>query len=306
MATGIDSPQQPEPPGSGDSGMQATPSASKPRKKSKAGRDLKTAIPVGAGLGGIVIASIAFNPRWWYVVVSIAIAIATWEVFKRMRQAGIRMPFVPMLLGSQATIWLTLPFGPEGAFAGYASTVVVVLIWRLFLDGLSSAPRNYLRDVAVSVFVLSWVGVPAAAGAMLSLGDYGAQQVIALIVLVVCSDVGGYVAGVLFGKRPMAPAISPKKSWEGFAGSMLFGVVGGVLVVMFLFDDLAYKGALLGIFAVITASLGDLVESQVKRDLGIKDMGSLLPGHGGLMDRLDSLLPSAVVAWLVFSYLVWV
>ena len=120
----------------------------------------------------------------------------------------------------------------------------------------------------------------------------------------VCSDVGGYIAGVLFGKHPMAPAISPKKSWEGFAGSLILAMVGGALVVWLLFDDDIWKGILLGVLAVFTATLGDLVESQVKRDLGIKDMGTLLPGHGGFMDRLDSVLPSAVVVWIVFTFVV--
>ena len=132
----------------------------------------------------------------------------------------------------------------------------------------------------------------------------GRYRVYTFLIVLVCSDVGGFTAGVLFGKHPMVPAISPKKSWEGFAGSLLFAIVGGALVVSLLFHDDIWKGILLGILTVFTATLGDLVESQVKRDLGIKDMGTLLPGHGGFMDRLDSVLPSAVVVWIIFTFVV--
>ena len=122
--------------------------------------------------------------------------------------------------------------------------------------------------------------------------------------MVVCSDTGGYMAGVLFGKHPMAPSISPKKSWEGLIGSMVIGVVGGALSVMWLLHGHWWLGVPFGVALVICATGGDLVESLIKRDLGIKDMGNLLPGHGGLMDRMDSLLPSAVASWLLLSVLV--
>ena len=134
--------------------------------------------------------------------------------------------------------------------------------------------------------------------------DDGPDRVVVFIVLVVLSDVGGYVAGVLFGKHPMAPTVSPKKSWEGFAGSALFCAVGGAVALPTLLDGAAWQGALFGLALMVTATLGDLGESMIKRDLGIKDMGSLLPGHGGIMDRLDSLLPAAPVAYLLLAWLV--
>lgn len=280
------------------------PTAAAAAPPSRAGRDLTRAIPVGIGLGALVIASIAFNPRAWYLVAAGAVAIGTWEVFKRLRQAQFTLPLLPLLLGGQAMVWSGFAIGPVGAFAAFAATAVVVLVWRLLMGGLETAPRNYLRDVSVSVFVLVWIAVPGSLGAMLSDGEFGAQRVIALILLVVCSDIGGYVAGVLFGKHPMAPAISPKKSWEGFVGSLVLAMIGGALVVALLFEDDLWKGVLLGVLTVLTATLGDLVESQVKRDLGIKDMGTLLPGHGGFMDRLDSVLPSAVVVWIIFTFVV--
>ena len=280
------------------------PTAAAAAPPSRAGRDLTRAIPVGVGLGALVIASLAFSPRWWYLVAAGAVAIGTWEVFRRLRQARFRLPLVPLLVGGQAMVVAAFFLGARGAFTALAATTVVVLVWRLFLDGVETAPQNYLRDVSISLFVLCWIAVPGAAGAMLADGEFGAQRVVALILLVVCSDVGGYVAGVIFGRHPMARAISPKKSWEGFAGSLVFAGIGGALVVVLLFQDHLLKGVLLGVLTVCTATLGDLVESQVKRDLGIKDMSTMLPGHGGFMDRLDSVLPSAVVVWIVFTFIV--
>lgn len=280
------------------------PTAAAAAPPSRAGRDLTRAIPVGVGLGALVIASIAFNPRAWYFVAAGAVAIGTWEVFKRLRQARFQLPLIPLMVGGQAIVWSGFVGEALGAFAAFAATSVVVLVWRLLMAGLHTAPQNYLRDVSVSMFVLVWIAVPGSLGAMLSDGDRGALKVIALILLVVCSDIGGYVSGVLFGKHPMAPAISPKKSWEGFAGSLVFAMTGGALVVALLFQDDIWKGILLGVLTVLTATLGDLVESQVKRDLGIKDMGTMLPGHGGFMDRLDSVLPSAVAVWIIFTFVV--
>jgi phosphatidate cytidylyltransferase len=166
-----------------------------------------------------------------------------------------------------------------------------------------AAPGTYLRDISTTVFLATWVPLFASFGALLIYPHDGAGRVFCLMLGVTFSDIGGYTAGVLFGKHPMVPAISPKKSWEGLAGSLLFGITASVLAVAFLLHRPAWVGVPLGLMLVVTGTLGDLVESQVKRDLGIKDMGTLLPGHGGLMDRLDSLLPSAVATWIVLTLL---
>ncbi len=269
---------------------------------SRAGRNLPAAIGVGVGLGALVICVLLFAPTAWVAVVAVAAAIATWEVCTRLRQGGIAVPLLPLLAGGQAMIWLAWPYGVEGVFDAFAVTVLVLMIWRLVSGGLSAAPRNYTRDMAVGVFVAAWIPLFAAIGALLVLdGDDGAGKVFCLMIGVVCSDVGGYAAGVLFGKHPMVPAISPKKSWEGLAGSLLLGVVGGVLTVTLILGAAWWIGVILGAVIVLSSTLGDLVESQVKRDLGIKDMGTLLPGHGGIMDRLDSALPSAVATWVVLG-----
>lgn len=273
-------------------------------KQSKAGRNLPAAIGVGVGLGALVICTLLFVPKLWVAVVAVAAAIATYEVAQRLREGGILVPLIPLVLGGQAMIWLSWPYGIEGVFNAFGVTVLVLMIWRLLNGGLANKPENYTRDTAIAIFVAAWIPLFASFATLMVVdGDKGPEMVFCLMIGIVLSDVGGYVAGVLFGKHPMVPAISPKKSWEGFAGSMLFGIVGGVLTVTFILDAAPWIGALLGAVLVLSATLGDLVESQFKRDLGIKDMSALLPGHGGIMDRLDSALPSAVVTWVLLGAL---
>ncbi len=278
--------------------------ADPPKKPSRAGRNLPAAIAVGAALGFSVIAILLFIRYAWVGVVAVAMAVATHEVVRRLRTAGYAIPVVPLLVGGQAMIWLTWPpFGPAGALGAFGGTVVVCMIWRLLSGGLKEAPVNYLRDISATVFLAAWIPLAGAFGTLLVYPEDGGARVLCLMVGVVFSDIGGYTAGVLFGKHPMVPAISPKKSWEGFAGSLVCGTAAAVLAVTFLLDKPAWVGVPLGLMLVITGTLGDLIESQVKRDLGIKDMGTLLPGHGGLMDRLDSILPSAVATWIVLTLL---
>ncbi len=274
-----------------------------PAKTSRAGRNLPAAIAVSLLLGGIVISTLIFAPRGWVVILAVAMPIATHEVVKRLREAGYSIPLIPLLVGGQAMIWLTWPFGAAGALGAYGGTVLVCLIWRLLSQGLQSQPVNYLRDVAVTIFLATWIPLFGAFGALLVYPEDGWARVFAFMLVVVFSDIGGYAAGVLFGKHRMVPAISPKKSWEGLAGSVICGTTAAVLAVVFLLHKPWWVGIPLGIMLVITATLGDLVESQFKRDLGIKDMGTLLPGHGGLMDRIDGALPSAVATWIVLSLL---
>lgn len=273
------------------------------KKTGRAGRNLPAAIGVGAFLGFGVIAILVFAPLGWVPVVAVAMAVATHEVVKRLRTAGYSIPIVPLLAGGQAMVWLTWPFGPAGALGAFGATVVVCMIWRLLSGGMTNAPVNYLRDVTTTIFLAAWIPLFGSFGVLLVYPEDGRWRVLCLMLGVVFSDIGGYAAGVLFGKHPMVPAISPKKSWEGFAGSLIFGTAASVLAVTFLLEKPAWVGIPLGLMLVVTGTLGDLVESQVKRDLGIKDMGTLLPGHGGLMDRLDSVLPSAVATWVVLTLL---
>ncbi|WP_307817846.1 phosphatidate cytidylyltransferase [Nocardia acididurans] len=270
---------------------------------SKAGRNLPAALAVGFGLGLSLIAILLWAPKVLVGVIAVAMAVATWEVAKRLREADVLVPRIPLLVGGQAIIWLAWPAGPQGVVGAFGATALTVMVWRLFDHGLQATPRNYLRDTAISIFVLAWVPLLAAFAVLMLDQPDGNLRVLTFMILVVCSDVGGYVAGVLFGKHPMVPAISPKKSWEGFAGSLVFSVIGGLLTVTLLLQANSMIGVLLGVGLVLVATSGDLIESQVKRELGIKDMGTLLPGHGGIMDRLDSMLPSAFVSWLVLTAL---
>jgi phosphatidate cytidylyltransferase len=272
-------------------------------KKSRAGRNLPAAIAVGATLGLGAIAILLFAPKWWLAVLALAIPIATHEVIRRLREAGYALPAVALLVGGQAILWLTWPYGVAGALGGYGGTIVVCMVWRLVGHGLSQQPVNYLRDISATVLLATWVPLFATFSALLVFQGHGGGRVLAVIATVVFADIGGYVAGVLFGKHPLAPAISPKKSWEGLGGSLVFGITAAVFSVTFLLGKDWWVGVLLGLLLVVTGVLGDLVESQVKRDLGIKDMGTLLPGHGGLMDRIDAMLPSAVAGWIVLTLL---
>jgi phosphatidate cytidylyltransferase len=279
------------------------------KRASRAGRNLPAAIAVGVTIGVLLIATLVFVPRLWVVHCSWAILVASHEVVRRLREAGYVIPVIPLLVGGQVTVWLTWPFHAAGALAGFGATAVVCMMWRLFMQDNSKRPEpfagspsaNYLRDASATVFLAAWVPLFASFAALLVYPKDGAGRVFCLMITVIASDVGGYAVGVLLGKHPMVPAISPKKSWEGFAGSLVCGITAAILTATFLAGKPPWIGALLGVVLVPTCTLGDLVESQVKRDLGIKDMGRLLPGHGGLMDRLDGLLPSAVVAWTVLT-----
>ena len=274
-----------------------------PKKVSRAGRNLPAAIGVGVLLGAMAIVILLFAPKGWLPVLAVAMPIATHEVVRRLREAGYDLPVIPLLIGGQAMIWLTWPYGPAGLLGAYGGTIVVCMVWRLVGQDLSEQPVNYLRDISATVLLATWVPLFASFTALLIFQDHGGIRTFTVIATVVFADIGGYVAGVLFGKHLMVPAISPKKSWEGLGGSLLFGITASVLTVAFLLDKPAWVGVPLGLMLVITGVLGDLVESQVKRDLGIKDMGTLLPGHGGIMDRIDAMLPSAVAGWIVLTLL---
>jgi len=298
---------RPEPPDDGTSESSARgshgpdPAAATPT--SRAGRNLPAALGVGLGLGLSLIAILLFVPKVFIAVAGTAIGIATWELAKRLREADVLVPRIPLIAGGQAVFWLGWPFGAPGVIGAFAGTTLVCMVWRLFASGVATPPRNFLRDTAITIFALAWVPLLASFAVLLLLAPDGNLRVLTFMILVVCSDVGGYVAGVLFGRHPMVPSISPKKSWEGFFGSMVFAVIGGLLTVTLLLEANSMIGVLLGVGLVLVATMGDLIESQIKRELGIKDMGTMLPGHGGIMDRLDSMLPSAFVSWLVLCTL---
>ena len=270
-----------------------------PERRSRAGRNLPVAIAVGVSLAALVLVTLYTEKVVFVGLLVVAVTLALWELTNAFHAGRVRLPVVPLVVGSWAIIIGAYAGGTEPMLAGLMLTVLATILWRL-----PENPRGYVRDVTAGVFATMYVTFLAAFAALLLRSDDGADRVVTFILLTVLSDTGGYVAGVLFGRHPMAPKVSPKKSWEGFAGSALFSGVGGAIALPLLLDGPAWAGALLGLAVMTAATLGDLGESMIKRDLGIKDMGSLLPGHGGLMDRLDYLLLAAPISYLLLAWLV--
>jgi phosphatidate cytidylyltransferase len=268
-------------------------------RKSRAGRNLPAAIGVGAALGALILISIFTYRPSFAVIITLAAAIGVYEMVTAIATVEARPPLVPLVVGGlamDAAAWFR---GPDGLVGALMLTVLGLVVWRL-ADGAA----GYLPDVASSVLVAVYVPFLAGFAALLLQPDDGAARVVMFILAVVCSDTGGYAAGVLIGRHPMAPMVSPKKSWEGFTGSIIGAGACGVLMMVYCFHQQWWQGALFGVAIAITATLGDLGESMIKRDLGIKDMGSVLPGHGGVLDRLDSLLMTAPVCWALLHVLV--
>ena len=264
----------------------------------RAGRDLGAAVGVGLSLGALIVASLLIWRPAFVGVVTAAMLVGVVELSRALSAGRFRPPLVPLLVGTLAMEGLAWTRGATGLVVGFLLTVLAVVLWRL-ADG----PAGYLKDASAGVLVALYVPLLGGFAVLLLVPDDGVARVLVFIATVVASDVGGYAAGVLFGKHPMAPSISPKKSWEGFGGSVTACMVLATLLLTWALDGPWWGGLIFGASIAVSATIGDLGESLIKRDLGIKDMGHLLPGHGGLMDRLDSLLPSAAVAYLLLSVL---
>lgn len=262
---------------------------------SRAGRDLPVAIGVGLGLLALVAASLFIRKEAFVVLAVLACWGALWELRNAVARRDLHLPMAPLLVGAAGILVSAYSAGAEALLVSFLLTVGGVVVWRV-LDGTGTTA---LRDAAAATFATAYV--PFLAGfVMLMLAEPdGAWRVVLFILLVVANDVGGYVVGSLLGRHPMAPSVSPKKSWEGLAGSVLLACGVGAAGAHLIFDQPPAVGLALGGCAVLTATLGDLSESLLKRDLELKDMGTLLPGHGGVLDRLDSLLLTAPVVYLV-------
>ncbi|MFD0339419.1 phosphatidate cytidylyltransferase [Streptomyces sp. NPDC127117] len=267
-----------------------------PPQKKRAGRDLRAAIGVGVGLGAIIVASLFIVKAVFVGVIVVAVVVGLWELTSRLQERkGIKAPLVPLAVGGAAMVVAGYAKGAEGAWVAMALTALAVLVWRM-----TEPPEGYLKDVTAGVFAAFYVPFLATFVAMLLTADDGPQRVLTFLLLTVVSDTGAYAVGWRFGKHKLAPRISPGKTREGLLGAVAFAMVAGALCMQFLIDGGSWwQGLLLGLAVAASATLGDLGESMIKRDLGIKDMGTLLPGHGGIMDRLDSLLPTAPVVWLL-------
>jgi phosphatidate cytidylyltransferase len=277
----------------------------------RVGRDLRAATVTGVLLGGSIIASLIFFKFGFILIMAALLILATIELGANFTRRGIRVAAVPIASGTGLAV--IVPYlaeyipslsggdlGRNAVLLGIlALTTIVALAWRM-----RRGSDGYLADTSASLFLIAYVPLLGSFPTLLLAGDRGAARVVTYVLVVVMSDLGGYVGGVLFGRHPMAPVISPKKSWEGFVGSVVFATIAGVLMSIFGLRVGWWVGLVLGPLLVIVGTVGDLVESLIKRDLGIKDMSSFLPGHGGVMDRLDSLLLAAPIAWMIMYLLV--
>lgn len=286
---------QPEQPRRGP-GKRRAGRGRKPEGKSRAGRNLPAAIAVGLSLGLVVLASLlVWSPALLGVLV-LAAGVGVWETARAVNVIGARPPVIPLIAGTVVMTGLAWYAGPDALALGLLATIGAATLWRL-ADGVSAVRRDFTSIMLIAVYVPFLLSFAA----MLVQPDDGKWRVLATVVAVVLSDTGGYAAGVFLGKHPMAPKISPKKSWEGFAGSITASAIGSGALLFFLMDVPVYYGLLFGAVISVVAVFGDLAESMLKRDIGVKDMSNLLPGHGGLMDRLDSILFAVPTAYLLFA-----
>ena len=262
--------------------------------KRRTGRNLPAAIGVGAGLGGLVVLTLFTVKATFLLYMGIALGIALAELTSALAKRDINIPVIPVAAGGVAVLACAYWLGPRDTLAALGLTVIAIIAWRL-----AGGASGYVKDTTAGVFAAAYLPFMGSFVAAMLVPADGPRRVLTFIILVICSDIGGYFAGITVGRHPMAPVISPKKTWEGFAGSAAACLVGGWLCVTLLLHGHWWQGLLTGAAVVLAATIGDLVESMIKRDLDIKDMGTLLPGHGGVLERLDSLLVAAPGVWLL-------
>jgi phosphatidate cytidylyltransferase len=277
--------------------------ATNDRINARTGRNLLFAVSVGLLLGGVVLVSLVVVKELFLLIAAALIAFTAYELATALRQAGRRVPRIGSVIACVVLLPVTYFGQPDGQWLGLLGAMAFVMLWRVVEQALPArrtSRRALVGDLGSTLFLLGYVGLLGSFAVLLTAGDGGEWWTLAFLILVICCDTGAYVAGLNFGKHPMAPTISPKKTWEGFAGAVVAAVVAGVLLSVFMIQQAWWFGIVLGLVIVVTATLGDLAESLMKRDLGVKDISSWLPGHGGFLDRLDSVLPSAAVAYALF------
>jgi phosphatidate cytidylyltransferase len=279
--------------------MSSHPAVAPAPGTSRAGRDLPVAIAVGLALLAAVALSLFVRKEVFGAIAVLAVGAGLWELAQAFARRGVSIPVLPLLVGDVGILLSAYVAGMEALFVAFVLTVGGIVVWRV-LDG--SGPRA-VRDATAGVFSAAYLPLMAGFVMLMLATEDGAMRVALFILLCVANDTGGYVVGVLIGRHPLAPSVSPKKTWEGLLGSVVLASVVGVLGVHFMLDGDPAVGALLGVATVAVATLGDLGESMIKRDLELKDMGTLLPGHGGVLDRIDSMLLAAPVVYLLLEAL---
>lgn len=255
---------------------------------------------MGLLLGAALLASLFIVKDVFALFVAIIVGLGSVELATAFRIAGRRVPRLGVTIGSLGIIASAYFGGAAGMLLGLFAAVVLLTLWRL-IEGVVprsvTPPRTLIRDVFSGLFTLVYVSFLAGFAVLLVMAQRGEWWVLAVVLVVVSVDIGAYAAGVLFGKHKMTPRISPNKTWEGFVGAAIVAMVAGVTISVTALEQPWWVGVVLGALTLLTATGGDLTESLMKRDLGVKDMSNWIPGHGGLLDRLDSLLPSVVVGY---------
>jgi phosphatidate cytidylyltransferase len=274
-----------------------------PDRHIRTGRNLPVAIGVGVLLGGLALLTLLTVKATFLIYMGAVLAIGLHELATALKTKDITVPVIPVALGGAAMLTAAYWAAGGAVLAAFALTVLGILIYRMF-----GGAWRYVGDVTAGVFAAAYLPLLGATVAAMLAPPDGGKRVLTFIILTICSDIGGYFAGItlkpLTGGHAMAPVISPKKTWEGLAGSVLLSVVAGAILLPALLHGHWWQGVVTGAAAVAAAVFGDLAESMIKRDLDLKDMGTLLPGHGGIMDRIDSLLACAPVVWLLLALFV--
>jgi len=279
------------------------------RIKERTGRDLIVASAIGLAIGVVVIASLIFVKALFVVFAAAAVGLAIFEFSRALQVAGRRVDVWPQLVVGTLLLLSGFFVGLWMHWVAVIAAVAIVVVWRLLGQMAARDGRTYLEvigDVLVAAFVQLYLPFLGSMSTILLSENRGEWWVLAFLIVAVVSDTGAYVSGLTFGRggrHPMAPRISPKKTWEGFAGAFVAALVAGVLLAVLMLQVPWWAGLVFGAVVLATATVGDLGESMLKRDLGIKDMSSWLPGHGGVLDRLDSILPSATAALALFYLL---
>ena len=262
----------------------------------KAGRKLGPSILVSASLVAIVWFALAYQREIFAGLVGVAVLFGIREIVRAFSARDIYISAISLAIGSLGLTYATWNGGASGLAVATAIAIPVLLIQLL-----SKGPEGFVQSATATVFSLLYLPFLGGFLILLAKPSTGLERVMTFVVLVSCNDTFAYIVGVLFGKHLLAPTISPKKSWEGLIGSLVFTPAGGALAFYFIMDMDWWIGAVVGLMIVFTATCGDLIESAMKRDLQLKDMGSMLPGHGGMLDRLDSVLISAPALWLALE-----
>ncbi|POH65700.1 MULTISPECIES: phosphatidate cytidylyltransferase [Cryobacterium] len=277
--------------------------ATNERIEARTGRNLILATLIGLVLGGAMLVSLIFIKELFMIVAFVVVGFTAFELAEALRRGGRKVPRIPVLASAVAVVPAAFYWGAGGQWLATLGGILLITLWRLAMLAFPRhrAPRSVvLADIGGGFLIQVYVVFLASFAVLLVTQEGGQWWTLAFLLLVISADTAAYAAGLSFGKHRMVPSISPKKTWEGFAGAAIVCVVVGILLAIFMLGEPWWFGPIFGVVILITATFGDLAESLIKRDLGIKDMSSWLPGHGGFLDRLDSILPSAAAAYALY------